>query len=234
MANQRVNKEAKGDLAVTVATKSYQPTGPYYRSPNDLRSQFAGSRSYIRTPSGAYPNPIPKPYSPLPSPTGVEEVVPIKTERVRSSPTARTARTPSSRSATPSEARSKAPGTYRNEKVTMGGKTYTGYTVSSSTDSRGRTTKSVGNWTSSPDAGRSNAGRSNVTGPSNRSRTSSVSQGTGGRMTNAQRNEPASSRNNTGGSRSGSTRTSGASSGTGGRQTQSQRNEPAGPRGRSR
>lgn len=61
----------------------------------------------------------------------------------------------SSRPLTASEARSLAPGNYRSGKVTMGGKTYTGFTVSSRTDSKGRTTKSVGNWTSTKDAGRS-------------------------------------------------------------------------------
>jgi hypothetical protein len=60
-----------------------------------------------------------------------------------------------SRPYTASEARSLAPGNYRSGKVTMGGKTYTGFTVGSSTDSKGRTTKSVGNWTSTKDAGRS-------------------------------------------------------------------------------
>jgi hypothetical protein len=61
----------------------------------------------------------------------------------------------SSRPLTASEARSLAPGNYRSGKVTMGGKTYTGFTVGSRTDSKGRTTKSVGNWTSTKDAGRS-------------------------------------------------------------------------------
>lgn len=68
--------------------------------------------------------------------------------------TAKPASAKASRPYTASEARSLAPGNYRSGKVTMGGKTYTGFTVGSRTDSKGRTTKSVGNWTSTKDAGR--------------------------------------------------------------------------------
>ncbi|MEN6644307.1 MAG: hypothetical protein ABFE08_17850 [Armatimonadia bacterium] len=48
------------------------------------------------------------------------------------------------------QAQSMKPGNYSNKSVSMGGKTYNGFTVGSRTDSKGRTTKSVGNWTSAP------------------------------------------------------------------------------------
>lgn len=90
----------------------------------------------------------------------------------------------SSRPLTASEARSLAPGNYRGGKVTMGGKTYTGFTVSSRTDSKGRTTKSVGNWTSTPNAGRSTSrfgGKSDVAGPRRDSSGRNVSSASGKR-----------------------------------------------------
>lgn len=83
-----------------------------------------------------------------------KKAAPIRTTvDMRVTPTG--AKAKSSRPLTASEARSLAPGNYRSGKVTMGGKTYTGFTVGSRTDSKGRTTKSVGNWTSTKDAGRS-------------------------------------------------------------------------------
>lgn len=164
MANQRVNKEAKGDLAVTVVTKSYEPIGPYYRSPNDLRSQFAGSRSYIRTPSGAYPNPTLKPIKAMPPPTGTETVV--SPPKPREKPVkASSVIKPSSVSASRSTSR-------------IGGKT-----SGVAPGTGGRMTKAQREAPAGP---RGNTG-SNL----GNTRTSSVSAGTGGRMTNAQRNEPA-------------------------------------------
>lgn len=49
---------------------------------------------------------------------------------------------------TVSQAQKMAPGNYSSGKLSMGGKNYTGFTVTSKTDSKGRTTKSVGNWSS--------------------------------------------------------------------------------------
>lgn len=98
--------------------------------------------------------------------------------------TAKPASAKTTRPLTASEARSQAPGNYRTGKVTMGGKTYTGYTVSSRTDSKGRTTKSVGNWTSTPNAGRSTnrfGGKSDVAGPRRDSSGRNVSSAAGKR-----------------------------------------------------
>jgi hypothetical protein len=77
-----------------------------------------------------------------------------------------------------SQARSMAPGNYSKGKVSMGGKTYTGFTVSSRTDSKGRTTKSVGNWTSTPNAGRS-FGKNDVAGPTKNAAGKNASSMTG-------------------------------------------------------
>lgn len=98
--------------------------------------------------------------------------------------TARPASAKTTRPLTASEARSQAPGNYRTGKVTMGGKTYTGYTVSSRTDSKGRTTKSVGNWTSTPNAGRSTnrfGGKNDVAGPTKNAAGKNASSASGKR-----------------------------------------------------
>ena len=206
--SQRVTRERKGDLAVTRAYKNYQPTGPYYQTPNDLRGQFAGGGSYVRTPSGAYPRVQPKPYRPMPAPTGTEAVVRpgvsggqvraisnVVRERPSPVPRARPASAPAPAS------RGVAPGT------------------------GGRMTRSQRDAPAGP-TGRS-TGRIGT-------RTGGVAPGTGGRMTRSQRDAPAGPRGGGGGGGGIGTRTGGVAAGTGGRQTQSQRNEPAGPRGNRR
>lgn len=184
---------------------SYGARGPFYRGPEDLRSQFAGQGSYISGPAGVYARPTPKPYRPavpaMPPPTGAETVVRpgypagqvvsnVVRERPSPAPRARATSAPA-----PAR-RGVAPGT------------------------GGRMTKAQRDAPAGP-TGRS-TGRIGV-------RTGGVAPGTGGRMTKAQRDAPAGPRGG-GGGRVG-TRTGGVAAGTGGRQTKSQRDAPAGPRG---
>lgn len=78
------------------------------------------------------------------------------------------------------DAQGMRPGNYGGKSVTMGGKTYKGFTVNESRGRSGQTTKSVGNWSSTPNAGRTMT-KSGVAGPgkdsSGRNRSSATGKG---------------------------------------------------------
>ena len=132
------------------------PEKPLPAGSIDIRGYFGDERTGIR-------KTIAKPtLKPVPA------VAPIKA-RVKPAETIRTTvRERSSPVKSVSQARSMKPGNYSSGKVSMGGKTYTGFTVSESKGRSGQTTKSVGNWSSTKDAGKS-FGKSGVAGTSRNS-----------------------------------------------------------------